>query len=86
MDGDRYVIIASKAGAPTNPAWYHNLLAHPDVDVEIGSEKFTARAVEAKGAERDRLFAAQAERMPQFKEYQQRTERKIPVFAIERTK
>src|SRR5262245_35732814 len=59
-DGDRYVIIASKAGAPTNPAWYHNLIAHPEVAVEIGSEKFTATVVEAKGAERDRLFEAQA--------------------------
>jgi deazaflavin-dependent oxidoreductase (nitroreductase family) len=83
-DGDRYVIIASKAGSPTNPAWYHNLLAHPEVTVEVGSEKFQARAVEVKGAERDRLFDAQAGLMPQFNEYKARTTRVIPVLALER--
>src|SRR5690349_17542604 len=61
LDGDRFVIIASKAGAPTNPAWYHNLVAHPEATVEVGSERFTAKAVEVKGAERDRLFDAQAQ-------------------------
>lgn len=85
-DGERYVIIASKAGSPTNPAWYHNLLAHPEVTVEVGSERFTAKVVEAKGAERDRLYEAQAKMMPQFNEYQQRTERKIPVLTLERVK
>ena len=55
-DGERFVIIASKAGAPTNPAWYYNLIAHPGVTVEVGSERFPARAVEVHGAERDRLF------------------------------
>jgi deazaflavin-dependent oxidoreductase (nitroreductase family) len=85
-DGDRYVIIASKAGAPKNPSWYHNLVAHPEVTVEIGTEKFKARAVEAKGAERDRLFEAQAKMMPQFNEYQKKTSRKIPVIALERVK
>jgi deazaflavin-dependent oxidoreductase (nitroreductase family) len=85
-DGDRFVIIASKAGAPRNPSWYHNLLAHPDVTVEIGTEKFKARASEAKGAERDRLFAAQAKLMPQFNEYQKKTNRRIPVLVLERVK
>lgn len=85
-DGERYVIIASKAGAPTNPAWYHNLTRHPEVTVEIGNEKFKARAVEAKGAERDRLFNAQASLMPQFNEYQKNTARKIPVITLERLK
>lgn len=83
-DGDRWVIIASKAGAPTNPSWYHNLLAHPEVTVEIGTEKFQARAAEVKGAERDRLFAGQAGLMPQFNEYQKNTVRKIPVIVLER--
>ena len=82
-DGERYVIIASKAGAPTNPAWYHNLIAHPEVTVEVGHEKFTVTVVEAKGAERDRLFDAQASLMPQFNEYRQRTERRIPVLTLE---
>ena len=85
-DGDRFVIIASKAGAPRNPSWYHNLLAHPDVAVEIGTEKFKARVTEAKGAERDRLFAAQASLMPQFNEYQKKTNRRIPVLVLERVK
>jgi deazaflavin-dependent oxidoreductase (nitroreductase family) len=85
-DGDRYVIIASKAGAPKNPSWYHNLVAHPEVTVEIGAEKFKAKASEAKGPERDRLFAAQAKMMPQFNEYQQKTARKIPVLVLERSK
>jgi deazaflavin-dependent oxidoreductase (nitroreductase family) len=85
-DGDRYVIIASKAGAPKNPSWYHNLVAHPEVTVEIGTEKFKAKATEAKGAERDRLFEAQAKMMPQFNEYQKKTARKIPVIVLERAK
>jgi deazaflavin-dependent oxidoreductase (nitroreductase family) len=86
MDGDRFVIIASKAGAPTNPAWYHNLIAHPEVTVEVGAERFPARAVEARGAERDRLFDAQARLMPQFNEYKKNTTRTIPVFTLERVR
>jgi deazaflavin-dependent oxidoreductase (nitroreductase family) len=85
-DGDRFVIIASKAGAPKNPSWYHNLIAHPEVTVEIGTEKFKARATEARGAERDRLFAAHAKLMPQFNEYQKKTNRKIPVLVLQRAK
>lgn len=84
MDGDRFVIIASKAGAPTNPAWYFNLIAHPEVTVEVGTERFAARAVEVKGAERDKLFDAQARVMPQFNEYKKNTPRTIPVFTLER--
>jgi deazaflavin-dependent oxidoreductase (nitroreductase family) len=84
LDGDRFVIIASKAGAPTNPAWYHNLVAHPEVTVEVGTERFSAKAVEARGADRDRLFDAQARLMPQFNEYKKSTTRTIPVFTLER--
>ncbi len=84
-DGDRLVVIASKAGAPTNPAWYYNLKANPDITVEVGTEKYAARAAEATGAERDRLYDAQAKVMPVFKEYAAKTERTIPVFVIERT-
>ena len=85
-DGDRYVVIASKAGAPTNPSWYHNLIAHPRVTLEVGGEKFDAEVSEARGAERDRLFEAQAGLMPVFNQYQQRTERRIPVIVLARVK
>ena len=81
-DGDRYVIFASKAGAPTNPDWYHNLRAHPDVTIEVGTDTLTAVAVEATGDERDRLFATQAERSPSFADYQRKTERRIPVIVL----
>jgi deazaflavin-dependent oxidoreductase (nitroreductase family) len=84
-DGDRYVVIASKGGAPTNPDWFHNVKANPEVTVEIGEETFTARASVAEPAERDRLFAAQAELMPGFKDYEKATDRVIPVVVLERT-
>jgi deazaflavin-dependent oxidoreductase (nitroreductase family) len=85
-DGDKCVIIASKAGAPKNPSWYYNLVAHPEVTLEIGAEKFKAKATEVKGAERDRLFTEQAKMMPQFNDYAKKTARKIPVFTLERVK
>jgi deazaflavin-dependent oxidoreductase (nitroreductase family) len=81
-DGDRYVIFASKAGAPSHPGWYHNLIAHPDVTIEVGSETIEATASVAEGAERDRLYARQVEAMPRFAEYQQATERVIPVVVL----
>ena len=83
-DGDRYVIAASKGGAPANPDWYHNLRAHPAVTVEVGAEAFPVRAAEATGAERDRLYAQHAEQFPSFRDYQQKTRRTIPVFVLER--
>ncbi len=83
-DGDRLVIVGSKRGEPTHPAWYLNLLANPIVTVEVGAEKFQARAVVAQDAERDRLFAARVERAPIFAEYQQQTERILPVVLLER--
>src|ERR1700744_46243 len=72
-DGDRYVIFASKGGAPTNPDWYHNLKAHPDVTIEVGDQTMKATAAEAAGEERERLFQAQVERSEQFGEYQRNT-------------
>jgi deazaflavin-dependent oxidoreductase (nitroreductase family) len=81
-DGERYVIFASKAGAPTNPDWYHNLKAHPDVTIEVGTDTLKAVATEATGDERDRLFAAQAERSPAFADYQRKTDRRIPVIVL----
>jgi deazaflavin-dependent oxidoreductase (nitroreductase family) len=83
-DGDRLVIIASKAGAPTNPDWYHNILAHPEVTVEIGTERFQARATVADESERKRLYAQMAEKAPVFADYEKKTERKIPVVLLER--
>lgn len=84
VDGDRIIIIASKAGAPTNPDWYYNLLANPTVTVETGHERFQARAVVAEGQERERLYAQTVERMPWFAEYQRKTNRQIPVVILER--
>ena len=83
-DGDLYVIIASKGGAPTNPAWYHNLVAHPDVTVEVGRERFPARATVAEGAERERLFNQMAAKMPGFADYQRHTTRQLPVIVLAR--
>ncbi|MEO6858430.1 MAG: nitroreductase family deazaflavin-dependent oxidoreductase [Solirubrobacteraceae bacterium] len=81
-DDDRYVIYASKAGAPTNPGWYHNLKAHPEVTIEVGSETVPAVATEATGDERERLFQAQKESAPQFAEYEKNTDRIIPVIVL----
>jgi deazaflavin-dependent oxidoreductase (nitroreductase family) len=81
-DGDNYVIIASKGGADTNPDWYHNLTANPNATIEVGSESIDVLASEAKGAERDRLYDAQAELYPGFKDYELKTARKIPVFVL----
>jgi deazaflavin-dependent oxidoreductase (nitroreductase family) len=83
-DGDRFVIIASKNGAPTNPDWFHNVVAHPEVTVEVGPERFPAKATVAEGSERDRLYAAQAALMPGFAEYEKKTIRRIPVVVLER--
>ena len=84
-DGDRIVVIASKAGAPTHPDWYHNLVANPSVTVELGGETFQARATALpSGPERDRLYAAQAALMPNFAEYETKTTRKIPIVTLER--
>ena len=83
-DGERLVIIASKGGAPNNPAWYHNLTANPEATVELGTERFQVRAEVAQGDERDRLFEAQAAQMPNFAEYQRKTSRRIPVVTLQR--
>jgi deazaflavin-dependent oxidoreductase (nitroreductase family) len=82
--GDDYVVIGSKGGAPTHPAWYHNLRANPGVTVEVLGENFEAQARAAQGEERERLFAAQAAMMPAFNEYQARTPRQIPVIVLSR--
>ena len=83
-DGDRMVVFGSKGGAPTHPAWYHNLVANPTVTVELPGEQFEARAVVIDGEERDRLFAQQKSAMPAFADYEHKTTRVIPVIALER--
>lgn len=83
-DGDRYVIVASKGGAPTNPHWFHNLKAHPEVTVEVGGEKFKARASVMDDEEYERLYQHHASINPQFHEYRTKTTRKIPVVVLEK--
>lgn len=83
-DGDRYVIAASKSGAPTNPAWFHNLVTNPAVNVEAGGETFKARATVTEGAERDRLWNQHARERPEFRDYPKRTTRVIPVIVLDR--
>jgi deazaflavin-dependent oxidoreductase (nitroreductase family) len=84
-DGQRWVVIASKGGASTNPDWYHNLLANPLVTVEIGTDCFQARASIAPEPERTRLYAKMVAVMPGFGDYEKRTTRKIPVVVLTRS-
>jgi deazaflavin-dependent oxidoreductase (nitroreductase family) len=83
-DGDRLVIAASKGGAPTNPDWYANVVANPEVTIELPGEKFPARATVVDRTERDRLYAAHAAAMPGFAEYETKTDRVIPIVVLER--
>lgn len=81
-DGDRLVIIASKGGADTDPDWYYNVVAHPHVTVEVGTEKYDAIAIVAEEPERTRLYDQMAGQYPGFEEYRQKTSRAIPVITI----
>ena len=83
-DGARYVLIASMAGAPNNPDWYHNIHTNPNVSLEIGAERFAAKATVTSGEERERFYNAQAAIMPIFNDYRKKTTRQIPVIALER--
>ena len=85
VDEDRLFVFAANAGRPTHPDWYHNLVAHPDVIVEVGTERFTARAIVLEDSERDLLYARQASLDTRFAEFQAKTERTIPVVALVRT-
>jgi len=87
LDDGGYAIFASKGGSPTNPDWYHNLLANPNVRVEVGTDSFDAVAREAKGEERDRIWTTQKERYQGFAEYEEKTKgiRDIPVIVLEPT-
>jgi len=84
--GENYLAVASKGGAPSNPHWYYNLLAHPDVTVETGAETFPAKARLLTGEERDKAYAHAASIFAPYAEYQQKTTRVIPVFLLERQK
>lgn len=83
-EGDDYVVAATKSGAPTNPAWYHNLRANPDVTVEADRQRFRARASVTDGGERVRLWDQHAAELPWFREYPSMTERVIPVIRLSR--
>jgi len=87
-DGERYVVVASKGGAPDHPGWYHNLKAKPvarvEVGAETGTETFEVRAREVEGEERDRIYAERVAIAPGFGEYERNTSRRIPVMILER--
>ncbi len=87
-DGGRYVVVASKAGAPDNPGWYHNLKSNPLARIEVGTESgretFEVRAHEAEGEERERIWADRVAIAPGFGDYQRQTSRRIPVMLLER--
>lgn len=83
-DGENYIAVASKGGAPKNPLWYNNLLAHPDVTVENGTETFQAKARQLHGAERAQAFEKAMSIYPPYADYQKKTQREIPVFLLER--
>ena len=82
-DGDSYVVIASKGGAPEHPGWYRNILANPDVEVQVGTKKLKARARTTTGDERIRLWNKALEYWPPYADYQLKTEREIPVVVLD---
>jgi deazaflavin-dependent oxidoreductase (nitroreductase family) len=83
-DGDRLVIIASKGGADTHPDWYHNVVANPNVTIEVGKEKYDAVATVEEEPERTRLYDQMAAQYPGFETYRQKTSRVIPVITLKR--
>ena len=86
--GDDYAVFASKGGHPAHPDWYHNLVAHPDVSIEVGTESFPVHAHVAEGEERERIWSKQKEVWPGFAEYEEKTKgiREIPVVVLERVR
>jgi len=83
-DGDHIIVAASKGGSPSHPDWYRNVVANPDVEVEIGTERFKAHATPVpQGAERDRLYGQHSDVMPGFKDYELKTDRIIPVVVLD---
>ena len=84
LDGDNPVIVASKGGAPEHPGWYRNLLKNPEAEVQIKGDRFRARARTAEGEERERLWQQMNRMWPHYAEYQEKTDREIPVVVLER--
>jgi deazaflavin-dependent oxidoreductase (nitroreductase family) len=84
VDGDRWVIIASKGGAPDHPAWYLNLEAEPQAEIQVQADEVPVTARTAEGEERERLWAAMREQWPAYDDYQEKTDREIPVVVLER--
>jgi deazaflavin-dependent oxidoreductase (nitroreductase family) len=84
VDGDRWIVIASKGGAPEHPDWYLNLQAEPHVTIQVQADEIPAVASTAEGDERSRLWAAMLERWPAYDEYQRKTDREIPVVVLQR--
>jgi deazaflavin-dependent oxidoreductase (nitroreductase family) len=82
-DGDNHVVFASKAGAPTNPDWYHNLVANPRASIELGDKTINVVAHVANDETRERLWSTQKERYPGFADYEAKTDRQIPVVVLE---
>jgi deazaflavin-dependent oxidoreductase (nitroreductase family) len=83
-DGDDLIVVASKGGHPKNPAWYHNLKANPDIEIQVGSERRKVHAREAGDDERDRLWSKVVAQYGGYAGYQKRTDRKIPLIVLER--
>ncbi|MFE9691504.1 nitroreductase family deazaflavin-dependent oxidoreductase [Micromonospora sp. NPDC005806] len=83
-DGDAYLVVGSQGGAPQHPAWYLNLLADPEAQVQVGSEKFTVRARTARPEEKPRMWRTMTAAWPAYDGYQTRTDREIPVVVLER--
>jgi deazaflavin-dependent oxidoreductase (nitroreductase family) len=82
-DGDSYIVVASKGGAPQHPGWYRNLVANPEVEVQVGTKKLKARARTVSGAERGKLWDEAVKFWPPYVDYQRKTEREIPVVVLD---
>ncbi|MBV9152167.1 MAG: nitroreductase family deazaflavin-dependent oxidoreductase [Alphaproteobacteria bacterium] len=82
-ENGRYIVVASKGGAPQHPGWYRNLLAHPEVEVQVGTAKMKARARTATGAERSKLWQEALKFWPPYADYQKKTQREIPVVVLD---
>ena len=82
-DGDSYVIVASKGGAPEHPGWYRNLAKEPRVELQVWADVFTVQARTAQGEERERLWRLAAEQWPAYDDYKEKTDREIPVVVLE---
>ena len=81
--GDDYVVFASKGGAPENPDWYYNLISNPEASIEVGKKTISVRGYMVQGDERDKIWKSWTREFPQFAEYEEKTDREIPVIRLE---